>query len=45
MGESKDDSFGTERAKQILDELRRRSGDTGRPETEREYIERLLQRF
>jgi len=45
MGESKDDSFGTERAKEILDELRRRAGDTQRPETEREYIDRLLQRF
>lgn len=45
MGESKDDAFGLERAKQILDELRRRAGDTARPSEERDYIDRLLQRF
>ncbi|MBM3557540.1 MAG: DUF4175 domain-containing protein, partial [Alphaproteobacteria bacterium] len=26
-------------------ELRRRSGDTGRPRLERDYIDRLLKRF
>lgn len=39
------DSFGIERAKQILEELRRRSGDPNRPEIERDYINRLLKRF
>ena len=33
------------RAREILRELRRRSGDTGRPRPERDYIERLLRRF
>ncbi|WP_370331121.1 TIGR02302 family protein [Aquicoccus porphyridii] len=33
------------RARDLLDELRRRSGETARPETERNYIERLLDRF
>jgi len=45
MGQSKDDSFGLERAKEILDELRRRAGDTARPAEERDYIDRLLRRF
>src|SRR5215471_2523989 len=45
MGQSKDDAFGLERAKEILDELRRRSGDTARPPDERDYIDRLLRRF
>jgi len=45
MGQSKDDSFGLERAKEILDELRRRAGDTARPPEERDYIDRLLRRF
>ena len=44
MGQSKD-SFGLERAKEILDELRRRAGDTSRPPEERDYIDRLLRRF
>ncbi|MEQ8710841.1 MAG: TIGR02302 family protein [Rhodospirillales bacterium] len=34
-----------QRARDILDELRRRSGDTGRPETELDYIDRLLETF
>lgn len=34
-----------QRARQILDELRRRSGERFRPQLEREYIERLLRRF
>ncbi|MDA0240774.1 MAG: DUF4175 family protein, partial [Proteobacteria bacterium] len=33
------------RAREILDELRRRAGDLWRPEIELEYIERLLKRF
>ena len=45
MGHSDVDSFGIERAKQILDELRRRAGETQRPEIERDYIDRLLRRF
>ncbi len=34
-----------QRAREILDELRRRAGDLWRPELELEYIERLLKRF
>lgn len=45
MGHSDVDNFGIERAKEILDELRRRAGDTARPEIERDYIDRLLRRF
>ena len=45
MGRSDVDNFGIERAKQILDELRRRAGETQRPEIERDYIDRLLRRF
>jgi uncharacterized protein (TIGR02302 family) len=33
------------RAREILRELRRRSGETARPRPERDYIERLLRRF
>ncbi|MGB4101777.1 MAG: DUF4175 family protein [Alphaproteobacteria bacterium] len=33
------------RAREILDELRRRSGDYGRPQEERDYIDRLLNSF
>lgn len=33
------------RAREIFDELRRRSGDTSRPEYELDYIDRLLRRF
>jgi uncharacterized protein (TIGR02302 family) len=33
------------RASEILEELRRRAGDRGRPEAELDYIERLLRRF
>ncbi|HVM81126.1 MAG TPA: TIGR02302 family protein [Stellaceae bacterium] len=45
MGNNPVDSFGLERAKEILEELRRRAGETARPETERDYIDRLLRRF
>ncbi|WP_119461431.1 TIGR02302 family protein [Rhodospirillaceae bacterium SYSU D60014] len=34
-----------QRAREILDELRRRAGELERPRPEREYIDRLLRRF
>lgn len=34
-----------QRAREILDELRRRSGEYGRPQEERNYIDRLLKQF
>ncbi|MGQ9365947.1 TIGR02302 family protein [Azospirillum sp. A39] len=34
-----------QRAREILDELRRRSGEYDRPQMEREYIDRLLRQF
>jgi uncharacterized protein (TIGR02302 family) len=34
-----------QRARDILDELRRRAGERDRPQYERDYIDRLLQRF
>lgn len=34
-----------QRAREILDELRRRAGQYSRPQPEREYIDRLLKRF
>lgn len=37
------DAYG--RARELLDEIRRRSGETARPEVEREYLKRLLDRF
>lgn len=33
------------RARELLDELRRRSGESARPEVERDYLRRLLDRF
>ncbi len=39
------DEADVQRARQILDELRRRSGDSQRPVIERDYIDRLLRRF
>ena len=33
------------RARRLLDEIRRRSGETERPEVERDYLNRLLDRF
>ncbi|MFT7594537.1 MAG: hypothetical protein ACI8R4_001858 [Paracoccaceae bacterium] len=33
------------RARELLDEIRRRSGDGDRPDVERNYLERLLERF
>ncbi|MEP2641848.1 TIGR02302 family protein [Roseobacter sp.] len=38
-----DDAYG--RARELLDEIRRRSGETVRPEQERNYLKRLLDRF
>ncbi len=37
------DAYG--RARELLDEIRRRSGETARPEVERDYLKRLLDRF
>lgn len=39
------DESETQRAWEILQELRRRAGEVGRPELEMEYLERLLRRF
>lgn len=39
------DHAATQRAREILDEIRRRAGDGLRPRLERDYIERLLERF
>ncbi len=44
MGKAQND-YVVEKAKQILDELRRRSGEPQRPVIERDYIDRLLQQF
>ena len=33
------------RARELLDEIRRRSGDTERPTEELDYLRRLLERF
>jgi hypothetical protein len=34
-----------QRAREILQELRRRAGEIDRPQFERDYIDRLLRRF
>jgi uncharacterized protein (TIGR02302 family) len=39
------DEIDTQRAREILEELRRRLGETTRPPIELEYLERLLKRF
>jgi hypothetical protein len=39
------DASAIQRAREILDELRRRSGEGFRPKLERDYIDRLLHRF
>ncbi len=44
MGKSANDAA-LEKAKQILDELRRRAGERSRPAIERDYIDRLLKEF
>ncbi|UWR21710.1 TIGR02302 family protein [Sulfitobacter sp. S190] len=41
--ELNDDAYG--RARELLDEIRRRSGEQARPEVERDYLNRLLDRF
>ncbi|MCX7567250.1 TIGR02302 family protein [Sulfitobacter sp. F26169L] len=41
--ELNDDAYG--RARELLDEIRRRSGEATRPEVERDYLNRLLDRF
>jgi hypothetical protein len=37
--------FSPARAREIMDEIRRRAQDQNRPEAEREYLRRLLDRF
>jgi hypothetical protein len=39
------DEIDTQRAREILDAIRKRLGETFRPEVERDYLERLLERF
>ncbi|OUS04398.1 hypothetical protein A9Q96_15745 [Rhodobacterales bacterium 52_120_T64] len=39
------DQNASERARELLDEIRRRSGDVDRPDAEIEYLKRLLDRF
>ena len=39
------DTVDLKRAREIRDELRRRSGDRSRPEVELDYIDRLLRQF
>jgi hypothetical protein len=39
------DAIDAQRAREILDELRKRSGQSLRPQDELEYIDRLLKRF
>jgi hypothetical protein len=34
-----------QRSRELLDEIRRRSGEQERPEVERDYLRRLLDRF
>ena len=39
------DEIDTQRAREILDAIRKRLGETSRPEIELDYLERLLDRF
>lgn len=39
------DQNASERARELLDEIRRRSGDIDRPQAEKDYLNRLLERF
>ena len=39
------DEIDIQRAREILDAIRKRLGEPGRPELERDYLERLLDRF
>jgi uncharacterized protein (TIGR02302 family) len=43
MGKANDSAL--DKAKEILDELRRRAGERSRPEIEHDYIDRLLKQF
>ncbi len=43
MGKANESAL--DKAKEILDELRRRAGERSRPEIERDYIDRLLKQF
>ena len=45
MGNGRLNNYSLEKAKEILDELRRRAGERSRPDIERDYIERLLKQF
>jgi len=45
MGDGPNGNYAVEKAKSILDELRRRAGERSRPEIERDYIDRLLKQF
>jgi hypothetical protein len=38
-------NYAVDKAKTILDELRRRDGERDRPEIEHDYIDRLLKQF
>jgi hypothetical protein len=44
-GETGLDTDADGRARALLDEIRRRSGEQSRPELERDYLNRLLERF
>ena len=39
------DRMEARRVREILDELQRRASEIGRPQTERNYIDRLLQNY
>lgn len=45
MGTGPNSNYAMEKAKTILEELRRRAGERGRPEIELDYIDRLLKQF
>jgi len=45
MGNGPLNNYAVEKAKGILEELRRRAGERSRPEIERDYIDRLLKQF
>jgi hypothetical protein len=45
MGDGPNNNYALEKAKGILEELRRRAGERSRPEIERDYIDRLLRQF
>ena len=45
MGEGPNNNYALEKARGILEELRRRAGERSRPDIERDYIDRLLKQF